>query len=921
VLSGAGVADGDVVSLAGILGGVAMVGWGIAWAARLTRPLVARSRRMRSRWADLIRGKYAMALCDRYQRDGTLEDLEHAVELTSEGSAPILLAARTLAMFLLADATNDPEMLNQAVTAAEEAAKLEITGEDQVTALMRVAQMRLMRFQRTGDPADLERMQEAGKQLQQLPVEHRGDVLLILSAVAEMSGRTGRPDAVEEAVKYAKAALVLNKGGENGAVSALRLAGCLRLRYKATGEPGDLDRAVDLLEDAQRDVPRIERAPLLALLADAYVLRYHRTRATDDLDAAAKAATGAVEAASSGTADLLGARTVLAQVTGERLDADLSTDRRADAERQIHDLRDILSQASSTWPFRASALRMLGLAWADQWRDTTARTDLDEALAALERAIEASTPATVEHIEIVRAAAAIRREAFSADRRPEDLERAVQASQEALETLDERLVELPVSYLVGQQRSFASVYETAVSSYVDWAKIRPDDAADSIARAMLACERSKSRVLAQQLGAQGVPAPPGIDPDLLASEKTLVTKLAALNAGEYAGLGRDAGASDPRELTRRRREIVEELRRTWSALTETEEGAGYVALRGDANLDWEHLQSVARDLGERTALMSLFLAEDRTYGFILRAPWDVPELVSADELDDAAWNAVGRRLFRELHRPDPSGRLDMTWHQPLKPFLRAAGTHLAGIDRVIVAPHRLAHVIPWTVAADAAGWSPTTAIATVPSVTTLTRIRHRDTHHTGDVLVVGDPREDLPGAEQEARTVAELHGVPALIGPQATKAKVQALLQQARLAHLSTHAFFAPGSPLDSGVILADGVLSAREVLTAGSVPPLVILSACESGLSDGLGGDEIAGLAQAFLFAGARSLVVSLWRVNDPATSILMCMLHAHLDKGADLAAALRASAEHVRASERWSHPHYWGAFVVQGDPVLDLS
>jgi CHAT domain-containing protein len=262
----------------------------------------------------------------------------------------------------------------------------------------------------------------------------------------------------------------------------------------------------------------------------------------------------------------------------------------------------------------------------------------------------------------------------------------------------------------------------------------------------------------------------------------------------------------------------------------------------------------------------------------------------------------------------------MTWHQPLKSFLRSVKAHLAGIDRVVVAPHGLGHVMPWTVAAEAGGWS-ATVITTVPSLAALARIRDRDGTPAGDVLVVGDPRRDLRGADQEARAVAEVHGVQALIGPHAVKATVQCRLKGTSLAHLATHAFFAAGSPLDSGIVLADDKLTAREVATAGSVPPLVILSACESGLSDRLGGDEIAGLAQAFLFAGARSLIVSLWKVNDPATSTLMQTLHTHLGNRTDISFALRAGIDHVRGSERSSHPHYWGAFIVQGDPMLRLS
>jgi len=98
------------------------------------------------------------------------------------------------------------------------------------------------------------------------------------------------------------------------------------------------------------------------------------------------------------------------------------------------------------------------------------------------------------------------------------------------------------------------------------------------------------------------------------------------------------------------------------------------------------------------------------------------------------------------------------------------------------------------------------------------------------------------------------------------------------------------------------------------------VLSACQSGLSDRLGGDEIAGLAQAFFFAGARTLVVSLWEVNDPATAALMGALYRRLETGVDIASALRLAMDDVKSEPRWVDPHFWGGFVVQGDPLVGL-
>jgi hypothetical protein len=95
----------------------------------------------------------------------------------------------------------------------------------------------------------------------------------------------------------------------------------------------------------------------------------------------------------------------------------------------------------------------------------------------------------------------------------------------------------------------------------------------------------------------------------------------------------------------------------------------------------------------------------------------------------------------------------------------------------------------------------------------------------------------------------------------------------------------------------------------------LLVLSACETGLVGSLGGDELAGLAQAFFHAGARSLVVSLWQVNDLATASLMSGFYSARKLGLDKASALTQAMSQVRAQQKWSHPFYWDAFVMMGD------
>ncbi len=160
-----------------------------------------------------------------------------------------------------------------------------------------------------------------------------------------------------------------------------------------------------------------------------------------------------------------------------------------------------------------------------------------------------------------------------------------------------------------------------------------------------------------------------------------------------------------------------------------------------------------------------------------------------------------------------------------------------------------------------------------------------------------------------------LHVTEPLLGSVATKEAVLPHLAEASLIHLATHAFFDPNNPLESGIVLADGVLTAREVLQHHLQADLLVLSSCESGQVGSLGGEELAGLSQAFLQSGVRSMLVSLWQVNDPATDAFILAFYDARQTGVDKALALRKAMTKIQLDPRWTHPYYWGAFVLIGD------
>jgi CHAT domain-containing protein len=106
---------------------------------------------------------------------------------------------------------------------------------------------------------------------------------------------------------------------------------------------------------------------------------------------------------------------------------------------------------------------------------------------------------------------------------------------------------------------------------------------------------------------------------------------------------------------------------------------------------------------------------------------------------------------------------------------------------------------------------------------------------------------------------------------------------------------------------------SLYEVMDMNLKSELVVLSACETGLGKLQGGDEVAGLTRTFLLAGASTVVSSMWKVSDDATSLLMQGFYRSLRQGKDPADAMRDAELNVR--ERFPHPFYWAPFVVTGN------
>ena len=114
-----------------------------------------------------------------------------------------------------------------------------------------------------------------------------------------------------------------------------------------------------------------------------------------------------------------------------------------------------------------------------------------------------------------------------------------------------------------------------------------------------------------------------------------------------------------------------------------------------------------------------------------------------------------------------------------------------------------------------------------------------------------------------------------------------------------------------------DYLLKMSDVQASNLRARLVVLSCCHSGRGSVLKGEGVVGIARAFLAAGARSVLVTLWAIDDEATMVFMKSFYQHLKEGKATSAAVHHSTKSLRESEGFSEMRYWAPFQLIGDDV----
>lgn len=219
-------------------------------------------------------------------------------------------------------------------------------------------------------------------------------------------------------------------------------------------------------------------------------------------------------------------------------------------------------------------------------------------------------------------------------------------------------------------------------------------------------------------------------------------------------------------------------------------------------------------------------------------------------------------------------RLAQLLVDPLRPLL--------GDRPVVIVPTGVLHAVPWAALPGLAG----RPVVVAPSATSWLRAAAAPVA-SGPAVAIAGP--DLPAAVAEVRGLAGVRpGIRILTGRRATAAATVRALDGAAIAHIAAHASLNADNGLWSALHLSDGPLTVYELESLPRSPGIVVLSACQSGMSTVRPGDEVLGLVAALLAQGTRTVIASVLPVGDAATAPVMIEFHRRLMAGDGPALAL---------------------------------
>jgi CHAT domain-containing protein len=547
---------------------------------------------------------------------------------------------------------------------------------------------------------------------------------------------------------------------------------------------------------------------------------------------------------------------------------------------------------------------------------------------------------------------------------------AVSRSEEALKNVEALLgtvsaPELRAYYAATRQ----GYYETHIELLMDLQANTDDPSSEFIAAALATSERARARMTLDLLNEASVDLQQSVDPKVADERRRLLNQLAVLQSRRDSLLVRSGQATSGElaELSTQLAAAKNELDLLEVKLRRT--SARYKALTSPATLTFGRLQEL---VGDDSVLLQYSLGEQKSFVWVV-----TQDSIRVVELADRATIEVAaQHAFARLQVLDSGAGARAEESQTLQEISRLVIDPVASLisdRRLLVVADGALHYLPFQVLTIETDGRPvrlmeTHEVVALPSMSVLEVLRSRASARPNKSLAVfadpvferSDPRfpagveaavhdakgpgtdssfltrssltgylARLPGTRIEATEIAELvAGEEPFVatGFRASRAEVLGHdLSEYRYLHFATHGEVNAEIPALSALVFSrfdeqgneqNGYLRLHDIYNLDINADLVVLSACRTALGADIRGEGLIGLTQGFFYAGARSLLISLWNVPDRATAELMQRFYRQmLEYGSSPAGALREAQRSMAADQQWADPYFWGAFKLLGD------
>lgn len=428
-------------------------------------------------------------------------------------------------------------------------------------------------------------------------------------------------------------------------------------------------------------------------------------------------------------------------------------------------------------------------------------------------------------------------------------------------------------------------------------------------------ERARSRALADALATESQSRMPSdeFEVALLRRQKDLRGELNWF----YTHMNREAGVSSG--AVAETFAAAQERERELLTVTRQLQHCGFANLQSATPIKIGELQ---RNLGQDTAIVEYAVLDDECLAFVVtdsnvEVLRHVASIANIRELiNDFRFQL---RTFR--HGPEViddyieqlTARTQRSLRELNDLILRPIEQNI-GNRRLIVIPDDVLHYLPFSALYDGRSYAvERREILYAPSAKVLQHCLAQPESKLRQPLLVAVADSKTPHVCAEIDSIARLFPRNVtLVGDEATDEVFRSKLPETDFIHIASHGQFRSDNPMFSSLELATGRLNVLDTYELDLTGKLITLSACETGVNAISPGDEILGLARGFFSAGAASLMLSHWAVNDKATAELMSHFYSSLKVGDTPAKALRLAQ--INLLQRKLHPYYWAAFVLLG-------